>query len=72
MSCSWISCYFLGHFLGIPLTARSVFTSLASLRIVQEPIRLIPKVVSTFIEAKVSFTWIVKFLEATEGDMKSQ
>ena len=56
------------YFLGIPLTASSVFTFLASLRIVQEPIRLIPEVVSAFIEAKVSLTRIVKFLEAPEVD----
>uniref|UniRef100_F6HUQ9 ABC-type xenobiotic transporter n=1 Tax=Vitis vinifera TaxID=29760 RepID=F6HUQ9_VITVI len=56
------------YFLGIPLTASSAFTFLASLRIVQEPIRLIPEVVSAFIEAKVSLTRIVKFLEAPEVD----
>lgn len=54
------------YFLRIPLCASSVFTFLASLRIVQEPIRLIPEVVSAFIEAKVSLARIVKFLEAPE------
>ena len=54
------------YFLGIPLSASSVFTFLSSLRIVQEPIRLIPEVVSAFIEAKVSLARIVKFLEAPE------
>ncbi|KDP20345.1 hypothetical protein JCGZ_06896 [Jatropha curcas] len=54
------------YFLKIPLSAGSSFTLLASLRLVQEPIRLIPNVVGTWIEAKVSFDRIVKFLEAPE------
>ncbi|KAG6791640.1 hypothetical protein POTOM_000767 [Populus tomentosa] len=53
------------HF-GIPVSASSVFTFLACLRIVQEPIRLIPDVAGVFIEAKVSLDRIVKFLEAPE------
>ncbi len=56
------SCYFLG----IQLSISNVFMFLASLRIVQEPIRMIPDVVGVFIEAKVSLTRIVKFLEAPE------
>uniref|UniRef100_A0A2N9FH87 ABC-type xenobiotic transporter n=1 Tax=Fagus sylvatica TaxID=28930 RepID=A0A2N9FH87_FAGSY len=56
------SCYFLG----IPLSTSNVFMFLASLRIVQEPIRMIPDVAGVFIEAKVSLTRIVKFLEAPE------
>ena len=43
---------------------------LATLRNVQESIRLIPDVVVVFIEAKVSLTWIVKFLEAPELENK--
>ncbi|CAK7335662.1 unnamed protein product [Dovyalis caffra] len=54
------------YLLGIPVSASSVFTFLASLRIVQEPIRLIPDVAGVFIEAKVSLDRIVKFLEAPE------
>lgn len=54
------------YFLKIPLSAGSIFTFLASLRIVQEPVRLIPDVVGAFIEAKVSLYRIVKFLEAPE------
>ncbi|GFZ01477.1 multidrug resistance-associated protein 14 [Actinidia rufa] len=59
---SFWTCYVLG----IPLNASSVFTFLATLRLIQEPIRLIPDVVSAFIEANVAFTRIVKFLEAPE------
>ncbi|KAI9174448.1 hypothetical protein LWI28_017471 [Acer negundo] len=54
------------YFLSIPLNASNVFTFLASLRIAQEQIRMIPEVVGIFIEAKVSFSRIVKFLEAPE------
>ncbi|KAJ6714386.1 ABC TRANSPORTER C FAMILY MEMBER 10-LIKE [Salix viminalis] len=54
------------YLLGIPVSASSVFTFLACLRIVQEPIRLIPDVAGVFIEAKVSLDRIVKFLEAPE------
>ncbi|OMO85142.1 Aromatic amino acid lyase [Corchorus olitorius] len=43
----------------------------ASMRIVQEPVRLMPDVVHAFIEAKVSLDRILKFLEAPElGDRK--
>ncbi|KAK1565516.1 hypothetical protein Q3G72_028438 [Acer saccharum] len=54
------------YFLSIPLNASNVFTFLASLRIAQKQIRMIPEVVGIFIEAKVSFSRIVKFLEAPE------
>ncbi|KAL7183143.1 hypothetical protein ACSBR1_041762 [Camellia fascicularis] len=54
------------YFLGIPLNVSNVFTFLATLRILQEPIRLIPDIGAVFIEGKVSFTRIVKFLEAPE------
>lgn len=54
------------YWLRIPLSTSNVFTFLATLRIVQEPIRLIPDVAGVFIEASVSFTRILKFLEAPE------
>ncbi|GFZ16425.1 multidrug resistance-associated protein 14 [Actinidia rufa] len=54
------------YFLGIPLNASSVFTFLATLQLIQEPIRLIPDVVSVFIEGNIAFTRIVKFIEAPE------
>ncbi|XP_030440905.2 ABC transporter C family member 10-like [Syzygium oleosum] len=58
------------YFLGIPLTASNVFMFLASLRIVQEPVRLIPDVVGAFIQAKVSLSRIAEFLEAPELENK--
>ncbi|MBA0761401.1 hypothetical protein Gotri_024053 [Gossypium trilobum] len=54
------------YLLGITLNASNVFTFLASLRIVQEPVRLIPDIVQVFIGAKVSLDRILKFLEAPE------
>ncbi|PRQ17504.1 putative xenobiotic-transporting ATPase [Rosa chinensis] len=54
------------YFLGFTLSASSAFTFLATLRIVQEPIKLMPDVFGAFIEAKVSFSRIVKFLDAPE------
>ncbi|KAL6986365.1 hypothetical protein U1Q18_019733 [Sarracenia purpurea var. burkii] len=54
------------YLLRIPLGTSNVFTFLATLRIVQEPIRLIPDVVGVFIEANVSFARIVKFLEVPD------
>ncbi|GFZ01399.1 multidrug resistance-associated protein 14 [Actinidia rufa] len=59
---SFWTCYVLG----IPLNASSVFIFLTTLRLIQEPVRLIPDVVSEFIEANSAFTRIVKFLEAPE------
>lgn len=58
------------HFLGIPLDTSTVFTFLATLRILQEPIRLLPDVVGVFIEAKVALTRISKFLEEPELQQK--
>lgn len=54
------------YFLKIPLYASNVFTFVATLRLVQEPIRSIPDVIGIVIQAKVSFARIVKFLEAPE------
>ncbi|PSR91457.1 ABC transporter C family member 10 like [Actinidia chinensis var. chinensis] len=54
------------YFVGIPLNTSNIFTFLATLRLIQEPIRLIADVVSVFIEGNVAFTRIVTFLEAPE------
>ncbi|XP_020206051.1 ABC transporter C family member 10 isoform X1 [Cajanus cajan] len=54
------------YFLKIPLHANNVFTFVATLRIVQEPITTIPDVIGVVIQAKVAFTRIIKFLEAPE------
>ncbi|KAL4333348.1 hypothetical protein GQ457_07G007620 [Hibiscus cannabinus] len=61
------------YLLGVPLNASNVFTFLASIRIVQDPVRLIPDIVQAFIGAKVSLDRIVEFLEAPElGNRKSE
>ncbi|BBH03428.1 multidrug resistance-associated protein 14 [Prunus dulcis] len=52
--------------LGFELSASNVFTYLATLRNVQEPIRQISDVFGAFIEAKVSLSRIVYFLDAPE------
>ncbi|CAL5344076.1 unnamed protein product [Camellia sinensis] len=54
------------YFLGVPLHASNVFTFVATLRLVQEPVRCIPDVIGVVIQAKVAFARIVKFLEALE------
>lgn len=54
------------YLLGIPLDASNVFTFLATIRIIQEPIRIISDVAAVFIEARVALTRILKFLEAPE------
>ncbi|KAK2404492.1 ABC transporter C family member [Trifolium repens] len=59
---SFGACYFLN----VPLHANNVFTFVATLRLVQDPIRTIPDVIGVAIQAKVAFTRILKFLEAPE------
>ncbi|XP_027367227.1 ABC transporter C family member 10-like [Abrus precatorius] len=59
---SFGACYFLN----IPLHANNVFTFVATLRLVQDPIRTIPDVIGVVIQAKVAFARIIKFLEAPE------
>ncbi|CAN1743741.1 ABC transporter C family member 10 [Linum perenne] len=54
------------YLLSIPLNASNVFTFLAALRIVQQPITMISDVATMFIDAKVSLDRIAKFLEAPE------
>ncbi|XP_074291639.1 ABC transporter C family member 10-like [Silene latifolia] len=54
------------YLLNIPLTASSVFTFVATLRLVQDPIRSIPDVIAVVIQARVAFERIVEFLEAPE------
>lgn len=54
------------YFLKVPLNASNVFTFVATLRLVQEPIRSIPDVITVVIQAGVAFTRIVKFLQAPE------
>ncbi|MED6196885.1 Multidrug resistance-associated protein 7 [Stylosanthes scabra] len=59
---SFGACYFLN----VPLHANNVFTFVATLRLVQDPIRIIPDVIGVVIQAKVAFARLVKFLEAPE------
>ncbi|KAL3738257.1 hypothetical protein ACJRO7_019738 [Eucalyptus globulus] len=58
------------YFMSIPLSASNIFMFLVSLRIVQEPVRLIPDVVGSFIQAKVSLSRIAEFLSAPELENK--
>ncbi|WVZ97941.1 hypothetical protein U9M48_043439, partial [Paspalum notatum var. saurae] len=59
---TFLACYLLK----IPLDASNVFTFVATLRLVQNPIRQIPEVIGVVIQAKVAFTRITKFLDAPE------
>ena len=61
-SATFGACYFLKT----PMHASNVFTFLATLRLVQEPVRTIPNVISVVVHARVSFARIVKFLAAPE------
>ncbi|KAG5577352.1 hypothetical protein H5410_057486, partial [Solanum commersonii] len=58
-SATFVACYLFQ----VPLNVSNVFTFLASFRLVQDPIRRLPDVVEAFIEANVSLSRIVKFLE---------
>ncbi|KAL8142473.1 hypothetical protein V2J09_015505 [Rumex salicifolius] len=59
------------YFLNIPLNASNVFTFVATLRLVQDPVRSIPDVIGVVIQAKVAFSRIVMFLEAPELQSQS-
>ncbi|XP_057869707.2 ABC transporter C family member 10 [Cryptomeria japonica] len=59
---TFATCYFLK----IPLTPRNVFTFIATLRLVQEPIRVIPDVIAVIIPANVSLGRVINFLESDE------
>uniref|UniRef100_A0ACD6ADW5 Uncharacterized protein n=1 Tax=Avena sativa TaxID=4498 RepID=A0ACD6ADW5_AVESA len=59
---TFLTCYLLK----IPLDASNVFTTVATLRLVQDPVRTIPDVIAVVIQAKVAFTRISKFLVAPE------
>ncbi|XP_010261467.1 PREDICTED: ABC transporter C family member 10-like isoform X2 [Nelumbo nucifera] len=54
------------YFLEVPLYASNVFTFLATLKLVQDPVRTIPDVIAVIIQAKVALARIVKFLEAPD------
>uniref|UniRef100_A0A2N9I1F1 ABC-type xenobiotic transporter n=1 Tax=Fagus sylvatica TaxID=28930 RepID=A0A2N9I1F1_FAGSY len=54
------------YFLKVPLHANNVFTFVATLRLVQDPVISIPDIIGVVIQAKVAFERILKFLEAPE------
>ncbi|RZC92388.1 hypothetical protein C5167_003994 [Papaver somniferum] len=54
------------YFLKVPLNPSNVITFIATLRIVQDPIRFIPDAIGIVIQAKVSFERIETFLVAPE------
>jgi ABC-type multidrug transport system fused ATPase/permease subunit len=55
---TFLTCYIMK----IPLDASNVFTFVATLRLVQDPVRTIPDVIAVVIQAKVAFTRISKLL----------
>nr|XP_051183830.1 ABC transporter C family member 10-like isoform X2 [Lolium perenne] len=59
---TFLTCYVMK----IPLDASNVFTFVATLRLVQDPVSTIPDVITVVIQAKVAFTRISKFLDAPE------
>ncbi|XP_050911863.1 ABC transporter C family member 10 isoform X2 [Lathyrus oleraceus] len=59
---SFLACYILN----VPLSASNVFTFVATLRLVQDPISNISDVIAVIIQAKVAFARIVNFLDAPE------
>ncbi|KAB1204955.1 ABC transporter C family member 10 [Morella rubra] len=61
-SATFGTCYFLG----VPLHANNVFTFIATFRLLQDSITSFPDVIGVFIQAKVAFARIAKFLEAPE------
>lgn len=58
--------FFTCYLLKIPLDATNVFTFVATLSLVQDPIRQIPDVIGVVIQAKVAFSRIARFLDAPE------
>ncbi|KAH7682386.1 Xenobiotic-transporting ATPase protein [Dioscorea alata] len=59
---TFLSCYLM-H---VPLNAKNVFTFVATLRLVQNPVKSVPDVIRVVIQAKVAFSRIVRFLNAPE------
>ncbi|GLJ30778.1 hypothetical protein SUGI_0610560 [Cryptomeria japonica] len=49
-----------------PLTATTIFTVLATFRIIQEPVRMLPDVLAILIQVKVSLDRLDKFLQDEE------
>lgn len=51
-----------------PLTAAKVFTALALLRIIQEPLRSLPRIITGLIQAGISVSRLVEFIDLGEVD----
>eukprot|EP01018_Ginkgo_biloba_P037841 Gb_11262 [translate_table: standard] len=58
--------FFICVLAGVPLTAGKVLATLATFKILQEPIYLIPQIVSVVVQTKVSLYRIATFLEMEE------
>ncbi|KAF3341466.1 ABC transporter C family member 10-like isoform X1 [Carex littledalei] len=58
--------FFTCYLLGIPLEPSNVFTFVATLSLVQDPVCQIPEVIGVVIQAKVAFARVAKFLGAPE------
>ncbi|KAL9237369.1 hypothetical protein vseg_011926 [Gypsophila vaccaria] len=68
---TFATCYFLR----IPLSASNVFTFLATLRLLQDPIIAISDIIGVVIQATVAFSRITRFLEESElqvGDVRKK
>ncbi|XP_064970651.1 ABC transporter C family member 10-like isoform X1 [Musa acuminata AAA Group] len=66
---TFLACYLFE----IPLYPSNVFTFVATLRLIQDPVRSIPDVIGAVIQAEVAYGRIGKFLDATElqnGDLR--
>uniref|UniRef100_A0A0E0FD97 ABC transporter C family member 13 n=1 Tax=Oryza meridionalis TaxID=40149 RepID=A0A0E0FD97_9ORYZ len=59
---TFLACYFLG----VPLDPSNVFTFVAALRLVQDPINHIPNVIGSVIQARAAFNRLNRFLGASE------
>ncbi|KAL5727201.1 Multidrug resistance-associated protein 7 [Ranunculus cassubicifolius] len=61
-----VATFAAGYFVGVPLGASNVFTFIATLRLLQDPIRASSDVIGVAIQAKVALARITNFLEAPE------
>jgi ABC-type multidrug transport system fused ATPase/permease subunit len=59
----FIACAIIGN---PPLTATTIFTVLATFRVLQEPVRILPDVLAILIQVKVSLDHLDKFLQDDE------
>ncbi|XP_045811470.1 ABC transporter C family member 10-like [Trifolium pratense] len=69
----WFSPFFISaatfgacYFLKVPLHANNIFTFVATILLLQDPISTIPDVIGVIIQANIAFSRIVRFLDAPE------